>query len=263
MNIVIQNTQKSECFASIFQHIKAFTEQINIFFESDKMYIQSMDGSRVSIFEITIPAAWFDTYENTLGSTVKIGISAPILHRILNSREKSQQTNIVYTQSDEDRLFVHFTGVNKSEFDKHFELPLMDIDSEILEIPDMDYDVEFSLLSSNFANIINQLKMFGDDLEIQCSEEKIMLASKSKEHGKMYVEIKIDDLTTYAINEGETININFSLTYLHNICLYNKLSKEMDIKICRNSPLKVIYNLPEDAKLIFFLAPRMPDEDDE
>lgn len=257
MNITIQNTQKAECFASIFQHIKAFTEQINIFFEKERLYIQSMDNSRVSIFEIVIPSGWFDVYEHTAESTMKIGVSAPMLHRILNAREKTQQTNLVYNMDDEDKLYVHFTGINKTEFDKHFEVPLMDIDSEIMSIPDMDYDVEFTLLSSNFANIINQLKMFGDDLEIQCSEEKILLSSKSQEHGKMFVEIKIDDLTSFAINEGETINMNFSLNYLHSICLYNKLAKEMDIKICRDAPLKVVYNLQDEASLVFFLAPRM------
>lgn len=261
MNITIQNTQKAETFAAIFQHIKAFTEQINIFFEKDKMYIQSMDNSRVSIFEINIPSSWFDNYQHNMESTTKIGVSAPILHRILASREKTQQINMVYDMNNEDKLFIHFTGVNKTEFDKHFEVPLMDIDSEVMSIPDMDYDVEFTLLSSNFANIINQLKMFGDDLEIQCSEEKIMLASKSQEHGKMFVEIKIDDLTSFAINEGETIHINFSLNYLHNICLYNKLSKEMEIKICKDAPLKIVYNLQDEATLVFFLAPRMSDNE--
>lgn len=262
MNLVIQNPQKADCFASIFQHIKVFTEQINIFFEKEKMYIQSMDHSRVSIFEINIPAEWFDTYTHDAASTLKIGISAPIFHRILNAREKTQQMNLVFDTKDEDKMFVHFTGVSKSEFDKHFEVPLMDIDNEVMCIPDMEYDVEFALLSSNFANIINQLKMFGDDLEIECSEEKIMLASKSQEHGKMFVEIKIDDLTSFAINEGETIHINFSLNYLHNICLYNKLAKEMDIKICKNAPLKIVYNLQDGANMVFFLAPRMSDNDE-
>lgn len=223
------------------------------------MYIQSMDNSRVSIFEITIPSTWFDVYEHSMESATKIGVSAPILHRILNAREKSQQTNIVFNVDDEDKLYVHFTGLNKAEFDKHFEVPLMDIDSEIMSIPDMEYDVEFTLLSSNFANIINQLKMFGDDLEIQCSEEKIQLASQSQEHGKMFVDINIDDLTSFAINEGEQINMNFSLNYLHSICLYNKLAKEMEIKICKDAPLKVIYTLQDEARLVFFLAPRFSD----
>jgi len=52
MNIIIRNPQKAECFSALFQHIHMFTDHINIIFEKEKMYLQSMDSSKVSIFEI-------------------------------------------------------------------------------------------------------------------------------------------------------------------------------------------------------------------
>ena len=63
MNIHITNIQKSEIFTSIFQHIRLFTEHINITFSKERMYLQSMDSSRVSIFELILPAEWFDIYD--------------------------------------------------------------------------------------------------------------------------------------------------------------------------------------------------------
>lgn len=262
MNIIINSPQKAECFAFIFQHIKVFTDHINIMFETERMYIQAMDNSRVSILEINIPKDWFDIYEITAGTT--IGINANILFRVLNSREKSQNINIVYKNESNDKLHIHFTGQNKEEFDKHFELSLIDIESETMNIPEIDYQAEFTLGSSNFANIINQLKSFGDSLEINCTENKIMLISSSLDQGKMACEIKLDDLSSYSINEGETIKSGFSLNYMHNICLYNKLSKEIDIKISADYPLKIIYKLfgSETAKMTFFLAPKIGDEED-
>jgi proliferating cell nuclear antigen PCNA len=142
-------------------------------------------------------------------------------------------------------------------------MSLMDIDSEIMDIPDMEYEAEFTLGSSNFANIINQLRMFGDTLDIDCSEEKIILCSHSQEQGKMFVEIDIDDLSSFAIIENEKINLAYSLAQMHNICLYNKVAKEVEIKIKRDSPLKIVYNFQdnEEAKFIFYLAPKMNDDE--
>jgi proliferating cell nuclear antigen PCNA len=261
MNIVINNPQKAECFATIFQHIKVFTEHINIFFEKDQLYIQAMDSSRVSIFEVNLPSDWFDVYEHSSPAAIKLGISASIMFKILNARDKTQQINIVY-EDNGDKLNIHFTSDNKSEFDKHFEASTIDMESELMNIPVIDYQAEFTVASSNFANIINQLKMFGESLEINCSEEKIMLCASSVEQGKMFVEIKIDDLSEFTINEGETVELSFALTYLHNICLYNKIAKDMEIKISANYPLKIIYTLPghENAKLTFYLAPRISDD---
>ena len=260
MNIIINNLQKADCFASIFQHIKSFTDHVNIVFEKERVFLQTMDSAHVSIFEIDIPSKWFDIYEHNNNSAITLGLSASILFKILNAKDKSQILNIVYNQEESDKLEVHFTGETKNNFDKHFEIPLIDMECETMHIPEIEYQAEFTIPSSNFASIVNQLKMFGDTMDIKCSEENIMLFSHSQDSGKMFVEIKIEDLTSFAIDEGENLNLSFSLNYLHNICLYNKLSKEIEIKLRSEYPFKLIYHLGEDAKMTFYLAPKITEE---
>lgn len=264
MNLCIKNIQKAEIFSSIFQHIRLFTEHINISFSKDKMYLQSMDSSRVSIFELSLPADWFDIYNFTQDGSFTIGVNSIILFKILNTRDKSQETHIIYdNNADNDKLFIHFMCENKTIYDKQFELPLIDIDVEIMEIPTSECNAELSINSTNFANIISQLKIFGDTIDIECSEEKIELHSISQESGKMMVNIDIDELTSYSINEGETIHLSFSLAILQNICLYHKLSKEMIIYLTDQFPLKLVYNLgDESSTMTFYLAPKINDNDE-
>jgi len=260
--ISINNFQAAECFTHIFQHARLFTDHINIMFEKERMYIQSMDSTRVSIFEIYLPAAWFCKYEHTGEQTITLGINSSMLFKVLNTRDKSQTLNIKCNSDDDDKLFIDFNSDDKSIFDKNFEIPLMDLDTEIMAIPESDSDAEFSISSSNFASIINQLKLFGETIEINCTEEKIELQSISQEAGKMTVNIDIDELTSYSINEGETMQLSFSLNILHNICQYNKLAREMELHLTNNFPLKLIYHINNnntDAKLVFYLAPKIDD----
>jgi proliferating cell nuclear antigen PCNA len=260
VNIIITDPIKSDIFASIFQHIKLFTDTINIMFEKERMYIQSMDAARVSIFEIIIPATWFDTYAHNINSGVTIGLSSTMLFKVLSTRDKIQETRIMYEDDESDKLYINFTSVdNKSIFDRQFEMPLIELEYEIMVIPASESQAEFSIASSNFANIINQLKIFGDALDIDCNEERILLTSVSQEFGKMLVTINIDDLTAYSINEGESMNLSFSLNHLHNICMYNKIAKEVEIHLIENFPMKIIYALGSDAKMVFYLAPKIND----
>lgn len=277
LNVVIQNPLKCEIFTILFQHMKCFSEHINILFEKERMFIQSMDGSRISIFEVSLPKEWFDTYDLAKGSpsinsdqdepkkAVTIGIHSSILFRVLSARDKTQEIHFNFNSThNEDVLNIHFTGNNKSEFDKHFEISLLDVDLDLMSIPDDEPQAEFSVSSFHFANIINQLKMFGDNLDVFCSEEKIMLCSNSVEQGKMFVEIKIDDLSSFIIDEGGDIKMSFSLNSLHNICLYNKLSREVMISFKDSYPMKVVYCLfgHEHAKMTFYLAPKIGDGED-
>lgn len=263
MDIQIRDLSKADAFASIFHHIKLFTEYINIMFEPGRMFVQAMDSSRVSIFEIHLPNTWFDSY--TLGSnpdqTITIGVNAVLLFKVLNARNKSQAICISQEVDETDKLCIDLTSEASDSFDLHYEIPLMDMDTELLMIPDIDYNAEFSLPSRHFAELIQQLKLFGDCMDIECSEESIKLSAMSQDCGKMSVEIAIDEVSSFSINEGETLQVSFGLAHLHNICLYAKLSKEIAIYLSDSYPIKIIYTLgQEDAKFVFYLAPKIRDD---
>jgi proliferating cell nuclear antigen len=261
MNVVLSTPQKADTFSAMFQHMKAFTEHVNVMFESDHMYLQSMDSARVSVFEYNLPSSWFDKYEHTNDTPIALGVNSTLLFKILNTRDKIQQITLVFDPENNDKLSISFTSENKSVFDKHFELPLMDLEYELMSIPEMECDAEFSIPSANFANLVNQLKMFGDTVDIECSEEKIELMSLSDGLGKMSVNIDIEDLDSYSINEGETMKMSFSLTMLTNICAYHKVAKDMEIKLIKNFPMKIIYYLgDENSKMTFYLAPKINDD---
>jgi len=257
MEITITNPVKSDTFTSIFQNMKTFTDHISILCKASGIYIQTMDNARVSIVELSLPASWFDKYTHTVD--VSIGISSNILYKILNTRMVSQIIQIVYENEDKDTLSVHFTSEDKNTFDKHFEVPLIDLEVEYMIIPPIDYVAEFTVPSGVFSGLINQLKMFGDSMDITCSEEKIVLFSNSPDSGKMSVEMNIDDLTSFSINEGEQLNLSFSLNFLHNICSFNKLSKEMEIKLANDYPLAIVYDLGMEGFMKFYLAPKIDD----
>jgi|Transcript_23211 hypothetical protein len=62
MDISINNITKVGIFATLFQNMKLFTDQINIDCNEERMYIQTMDNCKISILEITIPKSWFCSY---------------------------------------------------------------------------------------------------------------------------------------------------------------------------------------------------------
>lgn len=278
MNIVIKNPIKADIFVSLFQYISKFTENMNLMFEKDRFYMQTINTSHVVILEICLPKEWFDVYEIAEGS-LNIGVNTALFYKVLKKREKTQQIQIQYNGKVDDRLQFFFTTCNteieyenKSEdkkakkdedliFDKDFEIPLIDIEEELLSIPSMDYQAELSLSTDKFANLIGQLKDFGETLEIECSEDKITLSAHSSENGKMITRILIEDLTEFAIEENEKIQMEFALKYLYDICLYQKISKTIEIKISKDFPMRILYPLgaEQDATFLFYLAPKMAD----
>ena len=63
MNIQLKNEDKCSIFVNIFQNLKLFTTNININVNEEKFYIQGLDSSHVSIFELNLLSPWFNNYE--------------------------------------------------------------------------------------------------------------------------------------------------------------------------------------------------------
>lgn len=257
VSIDLTDFPKLEVFTCLFQLIKQICENVNISFTEEQMYIQTMDSSKISILEVTIPRTWFHSY--TCSTPTTIGVNSTILHKMLNSRDKTQLLNIQH-QQNADVLLLSMTSEYKTVFDKNFEVPLMDIDQEIMNIPDMEYQTEIGMPTITFSTLVSQLKNFGDSLEILCNEEKIELLSKSSDLGKMSVQVKIDDLSSYSIDENCEMNMTFSASHLHTISSNNKIAREVEIKLKENSPLRVDY---KDGELTvrYYLAPKINDNE--
>ena len=261
MNIYIRNPQKADAFAAMFQNIRVIAETVNVTFDEEKMYIQTMDAGRVSIFELTLSKAWFCEYACEV--PVTLGVNVAIIYKILAARDKTQEVHLQYDGETADQLSIHMTSSPEEPivtFDKHFTAPLMEIECEMMGIPEIEYQVEMSMPSPTFATLIHQLRGFGDSLEIQCTEDRIQYIANSQEMGSMSVEIKIDDLVEFSIEEDCELKLSFGITYLHAICSYGKIAKDVEIKMHRDYPLCIAYRF-EGGCVQYNLAPKISGTD--
>lgn len=126
----------------------------------------------------------------------------------------------------------------------HFELPLVFISEERLRVPiTMDYSVDFALSADWFAEIIKNLRIFGNSIEFHCSETSVSLSSKSEDQGMMRVPLSTDELHFFSIEEDLVLNMRFRTSFLFVISQFHKLSKWVYLHFMREQPMQVIYDL--------------------
>jgi proliferating cell nuclear antigen PCNA len=262
MLLEISNPARAEMFNIIFQNIKLFTDNINITFGIDQIDIQCIDSAHVAVLEVHIGSTWFDKYE--LSDDIEglvIGVNANLIGKIFGTRNKMQDIAIECSD-DPDTLSIRFMCEDKNVYDKSFEMPLIDLDVDVMEIPNVDYEAEFSVPSDIYASLMSQLKLFGETMDIDCSEDKIMLHSSSIDTGKMSTEISIDDLNEFSIDEGGVLNISYSLSYMCNVANFHKLSEDIELKFKQDYPVQLKYNLgTDDANVTFYIAPKIGNSD--
>jgi len=160
----------------------------------------------------------------------------------------------------------------------HFDVKLMDIDSEHLGIPDTDYKCVVRMPSSEFKKICSEVGILGDTVQISASKEGVKFSVQG-DIGTGSIICKQDsgvdeDSDSVAIKLDEKISLNFALRYLTMFAKASSLSKYVNLKLSPDVPLVVEYKIVKDDSekkedeeafgyLRFYLAPKIDDEEGE
>ena len=232
-------------------------------FEEEYVHIQGMDKTHICLYDVKITNNWFSVFERNDNDLEKISFDSDVFHSIINNKNDENSIHIFF-EGNTDNLNVDLianqnlipNSKNKGDFNKHFKIPLVEFDYDILELPNTEYDAEFSINSTKLCDITSQMAQFGNDLHINCTEDKIEFISNGIT-GEMLVNIQIDDLDEYSIVEGETISIDYSLIYINKICLTNKLSSSINFSISKEFPMKINYDLGDKSSITFFIAAKV------
>jgi proliferating cell nuclear antigen len=259
MKLSIENKAKLEMFVALFQLLKNWGSQLNLQFEPDQLFIQTMDKSHICLSNIVIKAAWFSEYN--VEAATNISVDTNSFATMMNYAVKHNKVDILF--HNPDKLFINLLNSKESKeskdnFDHFFELPLMDSEHETLNIPSVDYDVEFSIEAKKFGELISELMVFGPNLNIRCTEDLLEFNSNG-DAGKLKVNIPIDSLNEFSISEGEELDISYSLNHIGKMCLSSKLGGEISLSISAEYPMALKYSLGDDSSVAFYIAPKIVD----
>lgn len=258
MKFVVSST---DTFKVIFQNIKTFADDVVIHFGGEGVYMQGMDGSMCCCFELKLPVAWFEVYEG-LDEEFHVGIATGVLQKILAVHRSSQKITFSVS-SESDALNVSFTGGGSDSLDTFFEIPLMDIEQEMLQFEPYESDVDLTIGSDKLSELVHQLKMFDERVRIKFTDESVVVEANGVE-GSMRSDITTNDVIEYAIGEGLVFDQEYSLEFMGMMGVFKRLNPELLIHFHRQRPMESKYEFGGEsgAFMKFFLAPKLSTNDD-
>ena len=262
MKLIIGNKKKAQVFTAIFQNLNRFTVDVNLYLKKEELYIQGMDSSHCSMFEIVLKKDWFEDY--TCDKECFVGVNALILYKIFNTKQENQIIILEYTDEN-DKLDICFKNLQpvENEFSKEFSVPLMDIDSELLQVPEVDYDIFININTKSFTTMVSQLEIFNDVVELDYNSDELSLNGDG-DNGKIRIVLK--DAKNNNLNKCEIQNVNnlklsYSIKYISNFCSFSKINSKVNIMFRDGMPMVVHYELEEseNSYVKFYLAPKIDD----
>merc|ERR1712137_1539265 len=143
-----------------------------------------------------------------------------------------------------------------------FDLKLMQIESEHMEIPEQHYKVVARLPSSDFQKICRDLKEFGETMQVSAGKDGIKFSAQGDVGAgnvmlKPRESEKPEERVTLTVQEPVTAT--FALRYLVNFSKAAPLCGSVELGLGPDAPLLVKYDLEnaENGHMQFYLAPKI------
>eukprot|EP00899_Mesostigma_viride_P001162 jgi/Mesvir1/11046/Mv12656-RA.1 len=234
--------------------LKELTNDVNVFFDKTGVRIVSFDLSHVALFHAFMEAEKIEEYRCNKQYTV--GISLVNFFKLIKNVCVNDELELRLKEENLDVMEI--TILNRAKNTRWFyEMKLMDIDDDLIEIPEKDYMTCITMVSSEFQKICRDLSIISDKVRLQCRGGEITL-SCTGDIGNCQLDIgKEHPEVTVNIAGDKEIDECFSVRYMCTFSKASGLCNSVDIFIMPEYPMIVKYKIGDLGTLMFALAPQV------
>jgi len=249
--------QQAVLLKKVADAMKDLCKDVNFDCSEKGLQVQSMDSSHVALVSLLLRESAFAEFK--CDRPVSLGMNIDSLVKILRMTGPNDALKLSH-QNDSD--VVNFQCEGSDDRIADFDLKLMQIESEHMEIPEQHYKVVVKMPSSEFQKICRDLKEFGETLQMSASKEGLKFSVQG-DLGSGNVMLKPREAEKpedkVALTVHEPVTATFALRYLVNFSKAAPLCGSVELGLGPDAPLLVKYDLDSSDKghLQFYLAPKI------
>ncbi|GMI59578.1 hypothetical protein ScalyP_jg4699 [Parmales sp. scaly parma] len=248
----------------LIEALKDLVTDANIDCSEEGLSIQAMDSSHVSLCAVALRADGFEHFRSD--RKISLGFNSANLGKILKC-SGNDDTVTLKAEDTAEVLTLMFESPDSQRI-SDFDLKLMDIESDHLGIPDMEYKTTIRMPSAEFQRIIRDLGVLGDTCQISVTKEGIRFTVNGDlgtgnilvRSTAGVVDVKEDD--EVVIEMDEPVDLTFALRYLNFFTKATSLGNTVVISMSPDVPVVVEYPIENIGHIKYYLAPKI-DENDE
>lgn len=253
--------EEASLLKKIVDSIKDSVKLCNFNCTEHGLTVQAVDDSRVLLVSLLVGQSAFSEFR--CDRDITLGIDLESFSKILKCGNNEDFLTLL-AEDKPDSVMTIFEDKVKERVSE-YSLKLMDIDSEFLNIDDMDYDSVITMPSTDFGKIVRDLKNLSESLNVVVTKDSVKFTSEGESGSGSVVLKSHSDLdhpeNTINVSLENPVNLTFGLKYLNDIIKATSLSSSITIKLADKTPALFEYKLDAGGYLRFYLAPKF-DEDE-
>src|SRR5881296_607155 len=254
-------------FRNLLGAISSLIEEADFTAGPDGIKLRSMDPSHIAMVDFEWPRTAFDSCESTANTKLRLSVSN--LLKLLKRTRSEESIEVVF---DDTNKKLNITL--KDKIVRKFITPTLEPSTEEVPTPKVPFSARVKLTAASLRDIIDDAQAISDNVKLEVEPDKFLikatgeLSSVAIEMDKgsdAILEIDLrpetDPKTGQPAATITPARATYNLNYLGEIIRAGSGASEVtSLEFSTNMPIKVEFEMPQQGRLLYYLAPRIESE---
>jgi len=250
-------TVQSGAFRVLIEALKDILTDCNFIINNSGIKLIATDNSRNVLIHMKLSSENFCNFQcNT--QEVSIGLNMNNMFKLIKTMNNSDILTLFLKTNSPNHLGIQINN-NEKNTQTIYNLNLLDINDEKIEIPPATFETELTLPSSDFQKIIRDMTNIGELIEIKSVGNQLILNCTGDFANQETCLCETNNgLQFTQMNEpNQPVQGIFSLKYLSLFTKCTNMCNQIHIYIKNDYPLVITYTVANLGEIKLCLAPNI------
>lgn len=245
--------QDAKIWKNLLTAISTLIEEADFNTTEDGLKLRSMDPSHVAMVDFEWSKEAFEEYVCDKPTNIRVNITTML--KLLRRSKSEESLEISY---DEESKKVELTL--RGKILKKFTMPTLESVEEEVPTPKLSFNARVKLMSETLKEIVEDSETVSDNISFKAKEDKLLVKASS-ELSNVGMELSKTDGALLELDIKEDSDATFNLNYFGEMVKAGSATSEVaTIEFSTNMPIRLEFEMSQQGKLMYYLAPRIEAE---
>ncbi len=245
--------QDAKIWKNLLTAISTLIEEADFNTSEEGLKLRSMDPSHVAMVDFEWSKEAFEEYVCDKPTNIRVNITTML--KLLRRSKSEESLEISY---DEESKKVDLTL--RGKILKKFTMPTLESVEEEVPTPKLSFNARVKLMSETLKEIVEDSETVSDNISFKAKEDKLFVKASS-ELSNVGMELSKTDGALLELDIKENSDATFNLNYFGEMVKAGSATSEVaTIEFSTNMPIRLEFEMSQQGKLMYYLAPRIEAE---
>ncbi len=217
-------------------------------FTEEAAVLKAMDPSHIVLIDLYMPRSIFEEYD--VSGEEKLGVNFGDIVKIFKRATKNDRLALEFSKN---KLAILFLGSSE----RKFVLPLLSLSEEEIPEPKIEFNVMARMTSATFRDVLRDIEPVSEAIKFIGEEGGVLRVIGYGSKGEAEVQLSSEAGTLIDISVKERSEAAYSFEYFKDISSASQAAETAVIRFSTNIPCRLDFELAGEARLSFYIAPRI------